>query len=672
VIDEEVSRLSEKYRLLVVLCYLEGKTYQEVSRQLGVPVGTLSARLTRARDLLRTRLVRRGIDVSGAMLAALLCEQASSAAVPAASVNITIKAATALLLGETAAKSAIPATVAALTEGVLRGMFLGKVKLMMAALLAGLLVTGMGLLIPAAVAPPSTSPESAKPLAAADDPLPPGALFRFGRVRQPSYAGRTHAAYSIQAAYSPDGRFAAVGDERGRLDLWDARTGRMLRTLRRDGPAVRKLAFTPDGQLLTEARADNAFQFWPVPSGDGQRALRFDAEQRRFQMGSLAFSPDGRRLLIFNARQVPRLSEVSTGNDRLPNDADCPFERNGFVRNGKALLVADPFLVFLDTADGQRQKGMVRLQTGVPDNLGFIAALALAPDGRRLALGLHTGDVCLCDVPSGGEATRFRAVDQPKGPVDPNRNFAHGIFGQGVVWGLSFSPDGKWLSTAGTDGSVRLWELVTGQEVLRLTGHKGYAHEVSFGADNRTILSCGEDGGVYLWTLRPPAEGRTKPSLDSLWSALADEPSKAYRAIWTMSETKEASAFLRGKIAPAKPIAKERLAKLIADLDSDRFAVRESATKALAKLGEMAVPALREALRDKPSPEVRKRLEELVKRKHIGTKTLSAEELRTWRAIDVLERQATPEARELLKALADGAPGARLTEAAKAALKRLR
>jgi WD40 repeat protein len=498
-------------------------------------------------------------------------------------------------------------------------------------------------------------------------------LFRFGRVRQPSYAGRTHAAYSIQAAYSPDGRFAAVGDERGRLDLWDARTGRMLRTLRRDGPAVRKLAFTPDGQLLTEARADNAFQFWPVPSDDGQRALRFDAEQRLFQMGSLVFSPNGRRLLIFNARQVPRLCEVSTGKDRLPNDADCPFERNGFVRNGKALLVADPFLVFLDAADGQRDRGMVRLQTCALDNLGdlgFIAAIALAPDGRRLALGLHTGDVCLCDTQTGGEATRFRAVDRPKGPVDPNRNFAYGIFGQGVVWGLSFSPDGKWLSTAGTDGSVRLWELVTGREVLRLTGHKGYAHEVSFGADNRTILSCGEDGGVYLWTLRPPAEGRTKPSLDSLWSALADEPSKAYRAIWTMSETKEASAFLRGKIAPAKPIAKERLAKLIADLDSDRFAVRESATKALAKLGELAVPALREALRDKPSPEVRKRLEELVKVKHVETRTLSAEELRIWRAIDVLERLGTAEARELLKALVAGAPGALSTTAAQTALRR--
>jgi RNA polymerase sigma factor (sigma-70 family) len=674
VLDEEVSRLPAKYRIAVMLCYLEGKTYREAGRQLGVPVGTLSARLTRARTLLRTRLMRRGIDISAALLGTLLCEQAASAAAPAALVNTTIQSATSMAAGQSA--SAASSTVAALIEGALQNMVLNKVKIVTAGLLATFLVAGAGLLLPTAMlvrpaatsAPPAKVAEVIEKAARVDrqgDPLPAGALFRFGSRRPSVYMGRIH------STYSPDGHFIAVGDARGRLDLWDTRTGRTLRTLRRDGKAVLKLAFTPDGKLLAEARADNAIHFWAVPSGDGQRALRFDVEQRLFQMGTLAFANwDGRRLIIINGSQVPSLREVSTGKDRLPSD-DVPFEWKGFVRGGKVLLVADPFLVFLDTADGQTQKGMVRLQGRAPDDLDYVAALALSPDGQRLALGLHTGDVCLCDVQTGGEATRFRAVDHPKGPVDPNRNFAHGIFGQGVVWGLSFSPDGKWLSTSGTDGSVRLWEIVTRREVLRFTGHHGYAHEVAFGADSRTILSCGEDAQAYLWTLRPLADKDAKPSLDSLWSALASEPSKAYRAIWAMSETKDASMFLRGKITLAKPIAKERLAKLIADLDSDQFAVRESATKTLAKLGEMAVPALREALRDKPSPEARKRLEELVRMKHVEKMTLSAEELRMWRAIDVLERLGTTEARQVLKTLADGAPEALSTTAARTALKRL-
>jgi hypothetical protein len=98
--------------------------------------------------------------------------------------------------------------------------------------------------------------------------------------------------------------------------------------------------------------------------------------------------------------------------------------------------------------------------------------------------------------------------------------------------------------------------------------------------------------------------------------------------------------------------------------------VREAATKALADLGERAAPAMRNALADKSPPETRKRLEDLLKR--VETKTLSAEELRVWRAIDVLERLATPEARQVLRTLAGGAPGALRTTAAQAALERLK
>jgi hypothetical protein len=116
-------------------------------------------------------------------------------------------------------------------------------------------------------------------------------------------------------------------------------------------------------------------------------------------------------------------------------------------------------------------------------------------------------------------------------------------------------------------------------------------------------------------------------------------------------------------------VANERLRRLIADLDSDTFAVRDKATKELAKIGEGAAPALRAALKDKPSLETRKRLEELIQR--IERKTLSAYELRILRAIDVLERQGTAAARELLKALAAGASEALTTTAARAALKRL-
>src|SRR5262245_31870796 len=144
VLDGEVNHLPEHYRLPIVLCYLEGKTYQEAAQQLGVPVGTLSARLTRARSLLRARLTRRGIALSGALLATLLAERAAEASSASALVNNTLKAAVALATGRTTAEAASPA-VAALTEGALRTMFRAKLKvvttvLLSASLLAGLLV----------------------------------------------------------------------------------------------------------------------------------------------------------------------------------------------------------------------------------------------------------------------------------------------------------------------------------------------------------------------------------------------------------------------------------------------------------------------------------------------------------------------------------------------------
>jgi hypothetical protein len=214
-----------------------------------------------------------------------------------------------------------------------------------------------------------------------------------------------------------------------------------------------------------------------------------------------------------------------------------------------------------------------------------------------------------------------------------------------------------------------LYEAISGDEVMRFHGHQGNASAISFGADSRTVLSCGEDAQAYLWSLRPPREKEAKPSLDSLWSALAAEPAKAYRALWAMSEDEGVAAFLRAKLAPVKPVANERLRKLIVDLDSSTFTVRDRATKALAELGEAAAPAMREALTNKPALEMRKRLEDLIQR--VERKTLSLDELRIVRAIDVLERRGDGQARELLKALASGAAWALPTTTAKAALKRL-
>jgi RNA polymerase sigma factor (sigma-70 family) len=128
VLDGELAGLPEKYRAAIVFCDLEGRSRREVARQLGLPEATLSSRLATGRRMLADRLSRRGVALSGGALAAALSQSTASAQVPAALVWSTAKAAA----GNLAAAS--PAA-AVLVKGVLRAMFLAKLKVAIGAVL---------------------------------------------------------------------------------------------------------------------------------------------------------------------------------------------------------------------------------------------------------------------------------------------------------------------------------------------------------------------------------------------------------------------------------------------------------------------------------------------------------------------------------------------------------
>jgi serpin B len=172
VLDEELARLPEKYRAPLVLCYLEGKTNDEAADQLGWTRGTIAGRLSRARDLLRGRLARRGLSLAPAVLASALAQEAAPAAVPAGLAGLTLKAA----LGYATATAGASAPAVALAEGALHTMFVSRLKIttfLLAAL--ALAATGAGWLLHQALArPPRPAPEPppsvSKPLVLAKDP----------------------------------------------------------------------------------------------------------------------------------------------------------------------------------------------------------------------------------------------------------------------------------------------------------------------------------------------------------------------------------------------------------------------------------------------------------------------------------------------------------------------
>ena len=158
---------------------------------------------------------------------------------------------------------------------------------------------------------------------------------------------------------------------------------------------------------------------------------------------------------------------------------------------------------------------------------------------------------------------------------------------------------------------------------------------------------------------------------DALWADLAGPDAAAafttMRTLW--GNPRLALALLQERLRPSADPDPSRIPQLIASLDDARFPEREAAMKALASLGKLAGPALRQALGSTPSPEARRRIEQLLERCEQAAP--SAETLRSLRAIEVLEQINSPESRQVLEKLTKGPPSAEATREARAAFQRM-
>jgi hypothetical protein len=296
----------------------------------------------------------------------------------------------------------------------------------------------------------------------------------------------------------------------------------------------------------------------------------------------------------------------------------------------------------------------------------IVSALALSADGRTLLSGCDDRSARLWEVLTGQEIFALPGHRRTVGAV-------------------ALSPDGRLAASAGGSATnpcddepaphqIRLWDVFTGKEAAYFELHTADVLSLAFSADGSRLVSGLHDGTALVWDVaslpRLPALTVRADELDGLWRDLAGSDAvKAHQAVWKLTAVPEkAVPFLSEHLPPAAGVASGQLRQLIVDLDSDRFAVRAAAVKELEMQGDRTAPALREALAGKPSAEVRKRAEELL----AGLRQVrSSELLRRLRAVQVLERAGTPAARRLLEALAKGAPAARETREAKAALQRL-
>jgi WD40 repeat protein len=453
--------------------------------------------------------------------------------------------------------------------------------------------------------------------------------------------------YGSLQAISPDGTklFAVPPD--GPIQMWDLASGKPLRRFERSEQAA-CLALSPNGKLLAAQGPGGDIHVWDTATGRTLQYLRWPAtndkprdpergRERELMLLALRFSPDCKVLAV---------AAMSEGN-RIPEWKVVFWElASGSIRRQ---------LSSEKTLSGGRDRE-IQFLLEIFENMSL--SLAYLPDGKHVAAtGLRS--IRLLEIATGKEVRQFGG---------------RSVAGQSAV----FSPDGKLLAAGLETGSVRLWDVASGAILRDIPGHDGIVTALSFAKDGKTLATSSADGTVILWDVdkmlraAPSANIEAAPELERLWLDLVQlDGAKAESAMKALAaRPRETLALLKQRLKPVAPVDPKVLKKLLADLDSERFVIRQSATKELERLGELARVSLEQTLAAKPALETRQRVEVLLKK--LGPPIKDGDLLRQIRAVEILEKIASMEARLVLEALAAGAAGHRVTEDAREAVARMK
>ncbi|HYT92788.1 MAG TPA: sigma factor-like helix-turn-helix DNA-binding protein, partial [Gemmataceae bacterium] len=785
VLEHEVGRLPEKYRAPLILCYMQGRTHSEAALALGLPQGSLSRHLERARELLRERLVRRGLTLGATTLAVLLAEKVQ-AAVPAAWVKTASEAAVLCASGAAVPAGLVSARALTLSQGALQTMWMKKLVLLLSVLSFGVL--GGSLLAvptpgngpaPVRAAPDSKAPQEKEPAREVGKKVEvpvPALRERLALTEKPKEQQGIVFVLNIKKGglfFSADGGTVYVQRGGGGAVMVGGGIGGgngvvggpagMMGNLLQDSLVAYDIAakkkaheingcsaavLSPNGNTIAVAgtfngkrvlRLINARTMQVPPNGEvllpgpqGVAGAGIEGFGPLGFSGSLAFTPEGRRLVVRDALDMAaffRIWDLQTNKLSAPVNAMLQ-DVVGVLPDGKTLVglnlgvfgggfgpngaiqpppMAEGRLGVWDLASGKRLRSfgdvdsshavLARRGTTVATFNRFGTAF-FAPAGGMFAPGGGGGIVGPGGFPGGAkpkaESARLRLWDVATGkalatcdtkmlPKPPRQPLANGLVGfGGAIFDAAFSPDGRTLASCmgnAEEGYVHLWDTRTGREILHVK-LKFIPQAVAFSRDGTQLAAAGGGGAFELRVWDVTGLGNSgepvrleAAQLPALWADLAaEDAAKAVGAERMLTSAAPALVLplLKEKLKPVLVLDEEgrRVAQLIADLDSRLFKVREQAMQELRNAGMAAVAALRHALKANPTVEFRRRAETLLT--HLEEKaTLTPEQRRLQRALTVLELLNTAAARQLLEQLANGRPEAWLTQEAQAARHRL-
>jgi WD40 repeat protein len=336
-------------------------------------------------------------------------------------------------------------------------------------------------------------------------------------------------------AYSPDGRYIASGSRDNTIKLWDAQSGRELRTLFGHTDGVDALQFSPDGRFIASGSSDTTIKIWEAGTGREIRTLTGHAGVVR----TVAYSPDGR--FIASGSSVDstiRIWEAGTGR-KIRSIDSTGIETLSYSPNGKYIASGS-----LDNSIRLWQAGTGREILTLAGRSSWVRAVAYSPDGKYIASGSMDRTVRIREAGTGRETRIFSGHTAS-------------------IRAVAYSPDGRYIASGSADTSLRIWEAGNGREIQTLLGYGSVVKSVVYSPDGRFIVSGSLDSTIKIWDSLTGKELRTLSGHSAAVNSLAFSPDGLYLVsgasdntvkIWDMGNLRELRT-LRGHASPVMSVS---------------------------------------------------------------------------------------------------------------------